>query len=1002
MWPVLKEDFQITQDNISLDALHFLLIVQRIHPNVLNNKYFKTFWKTNNLFDNNCLIFYTNILWNIKSTITINHPFYEFFIEYIVRNKKVIEFWQVAVPIVRKSEIKHKDITALRMIISLLNNQEITSEMIVGLLSKDFIHLIIQKLREIDQLSEDVQELYNEFLDTLIKSYEKLTAESDKLEIFQRLINPPSSILIEKLVFKSILQNLINTMNSDSLETVTETLKEIIVSEPEVENIGGPSKNLHAAHFLQKILSNRTIANNLEWRCPQLKFFLNLGIFNSKDGDKLLRKSTDNKLSANYRNILFHSLEYRFPKLEDEKKVLTTLVQYCNEILNRKNSEILLQYPLSDESLNVWKKMYTQTFTTDNKKSTKSKERLNTVFHVLLLHMGLHLFNDPTVAHNSIEELEKVMSRLQTNPKVKNNRNKQLNPDAEPEWIEVVVDLFLNLLSQNSTLLRNIVGHVFPHLCGEINLTAFNQILSVLDLKDNNNPLSFGDETEEEESSSEDEDAAVKTNGKKSNKIDTSDVDEEDEDDSDEDDEDDDDDVEDEVESDEEDDAVKDKLSDKVRSVIHTALGLGSTETDQESVDLDDMSEEEGKKIDEALSQAFQMLKRSKKKKMTKAEKINELTLNNFRMRVFDLIDIYLKQQPDIHICVEIILFVFEMLPLAMKEDKYKQILKRFYEIFNKLIKIRKFRENNESLKQKYLSELLSDLLQKVGKGVDFPNKTDYLLKASQFLIKCSQILSKENPNDKEQMTQVFQEYLTEFFTHRNPSLTLNIFNSIYSLQWEGNWKLAQSIVKNGLLQPDLRNLRREQALHFLRTIYKNRNLILSDLKETSKFLKSIENSLNVYIAGKDSVLSLNEFNELIQLVVTINNVHKSNPTLKTHMKWNPIMEVLQNSRKNLVLNGSIMNYYKQMCGIWKLDVITNDKVERNGNNPVKNKKVMNNQNSNGVVLTNGGANGEKTEEKTNKKRKNKGKDSMKEKRLKKEERLKLASEGLNENVTFL
>lgn len=44
--------------------------------------------------------------------------------------------------------------------------------------------------------------------------------------------------------------------------------------------------------------------------------------------------------------------------------------------------------------------------------------------------------------------------------------------DEKPEWIEVVEDLFLNLLSQNS--------HVFPRLCGDI---TFHQILKELDYK---------------------------------------------------------------------------------------------------------------------------------------------------------------------------------------------------------------------------------------------------------------------------------------------------------------------------------------------------------------------------------------------------------------------------------------------------------------------------------------------------------------------------------------
>lgn len=52
-------------------------------------------------------------------------------------------------------------------------------------------------------------------------------------------------------------------------------------------------------------------------------------------------------------------------------------------------------------------------------------------------------------------------------------------------------------------------------------------------------------------------------------------------------------------------DEIEDNAVDRIRSAVRSALGIGGEVSDCESIDVDDISEEEGKRIDEALSQAF-------------------------------------------------------------------------------------------------------------------------------------------------------------------------------------------------------------------------------------------------------------------------------------------------------------------------------------------------------------------------------------------------------------
>ena len=63
--------------------------------------------------------------------------------------------------------------------------------------------------------------------------------------------------------------------------------------------------------------------------------------------------------------------------------------------------------------------------------------------------------------------LEKSKLKKKSNRKSVNSTG-----DEEPEWIEVVVDLLLSLLSQNKHVLRQVVGTVMTVLSPHINDNA--------------------------------------------------------------------------------------------------------------------------------------------------------------------------------------------------------------------------------------------------------------------------------------------------------------------------------------------------------------------------------------------------------------------------------------------------------------------------------------------------------------------------------------------------
>lgn len=173
-------------------------------------------------------------------------------------------------------------------------------------------------------------------------------------------------------------------------------------------------------------------------------------------------------------------MDLKLPKLNDLRKILSSLVHYIDEEIlsngeneneNDKESKSELRLPLTDAGVNSWKEMITLIKKLESNKKSKAA---SPIFHTMELHMGLQLFSEPDMAVSSIKDLHSCFERLERKKKHKSD-----NQDDEPEWVEVVVDLMLSLLSRSSHLLRSLVGCVFPHICPMLTASSIHQILDV-------------------------------------------------------------------------------------------------------------------------------------------------------------------------------------------------------------------------------------------------------------------------------------------------------------------------------------------------------------------------------------------------------------------------------------------------------------------------------------------------------------------------------------------
>lgn len=927
VWPNISKSLSISKDKISVDPVYLLLLIEERHPDVIDSLFLKKYWQTEKILCSENLELFAQLLWNVDKGTLINHPVYVFFMKRLVDTKLFKEFWKTHVNSVLEEKVsKIREMITINAAISVLKHTSESPKEVLKLFSSNFLKVINEHSASVGK-DEDLTEMYKEFYELLDNHLQNLKKQDTKLQAFRAF----TQLSVEKNSVKKFITNLINSFDIDGLKEAVDHIKSIIIGD------GDDKERQYAATVLQRIITtNKLVNHDNEWRTEQLIFLANLAFLNCKNGIDAVKGEKPSSIANALRNLFYHSLEAKFPKMDDEKKLLLGIVQHITQYLNKKDSSAYFQKPLEKKYIQCWNKMLSEATTKPEKKEKKMKN----VFHVLMLHMALQLFNNPELAENAIEELEAVMERV-TLKKKKSDEN-------EPEWIEVVVDLFLTLLSQESSVLRNVIRHVFPQLCGQMTVTAFNQILSMLDIRTKDNPLTAGDSDDEEMSDEEIEEIDEDGDDEESSEEDISDIDEADE--------------------------PDENVTDTVRLAVQKALQEDMEVDGASDIDVDQISPEEGKKLNEALGNAFKLLMEHRNinsKKKSKSVKLADKALLHFRMRVLDLVEIYLRNNPQMEICLEILVFFYDLMPFAVSQQQFYQ---RFEKIFAQLSQLKTFSlETVQNVTQKNLAEIFNRILEKLSKEKFNVQSQQYFKNACTFMIYSSHILQNLAEDEDDEMLRIVLEHFRTFLGQRNPVLQVTTFTKILSTQWPGNFKLAKMIADEGL-KPEIRALRRTQSLQMLLEFFKNTNIFKQHEKKATKYYGKICEHLKTYASTVEEV-SPTEFLELITFVMYIRNV-------KAFTAKDELVTAIQKFRLKLLLKSNILNSYTSLCKVMNIEFISNDKIDKS--------QVINGQDQQEITKQNGKA--PKRNKVVNKK----------EKKLKRMRELEEASKGLDKNFSFV
>ncbi|KAM6118597.1 myb-binding protein 1A [Phoenicopterus ruber ruber] len=452
------------------------------------------------------------------------------------------------------------------------------------------------------------------------------------------------------------------------------------------------------------------------------------------------------------------------------------LVEYANKLLSSEHVKAVK--PFTKGQRDAWER--TLQSVKNLQKENKSDSAKVVAFQQLLLLMAIHLFKNQSETMDVLSDLLNCTERaFSKEPKKKKTDN------AEPGWVEVMVEILLSLLAQPSLLIRRISKSVFVRICPNLTKRALQLILDVLDPYQEQNEESavvVMEESDKKMKSAQDMDEEGSEDS--SDEGDT----EEENDSGDE----------------EKNEEVDDDFRSQLMNVLQAGNALGGDDSDEE---LDD---EAMMALDKNISALFaEQQKRIQAKKDEKDRMRKEKILRrDFKIKVLDLVEAFLTKQSENPLVFDIIEPLLRVIEQCMSSDSDKQevdFLQKAASIFkNSLCRTKQYCKRVDAL-QEDLHAFVERLVKKACKHTD-SSVALYYFSASLYLLK---VLKGNTPDksstpptplpekqsdtipqagqllstgclDMERVTVIYQQALTQFLTKRNSALTSSMFHDLF------------------------------------------------------------------------------------------------------------------------------------------------------------------------------------------------------------------------------
>ncbi|XP_054879442.1 myb-binding protein 1A-like protein [Poeciliopsis prolifica] len=462
------------------------------------------------------------------------------------------------------------------------------------------------------------------------------------------------------------------------------------------------------------------------------------------------------------------------------------LVQYAQLLLSRPKHVQRVQ-PFSAEQKQAWDGML-ESVANLKRKAKKGPTTESAAFQQLFLLIGMLLFKAPDEVLDIMKDLQSCIDKAQE--KKANKKKQQAMEKEEPEWVEVMVDILLSLLSQQSRHIRQVCRTVFSSICPHVTAAALTAIIDVLD-----------PDKEDEE----DRVVVVTDDRKKIRKQLKDDDDEERDEDMEDDESEDGSDEESEGEEEEKEEGEVDQnFRLELMKVLQQQNALATEEDASSDEDLDD---EAMMQLDKSLSVLF-----SEQKKMIQAKKNEKMKLQkerglvrDFKIKVLDLVEVFVARQagsPLILGLVEPLLNIIDRGMSSGSEQQEQDFLRRAADIFRNHLCRSKVYCRTAGDRQGELHDLLDKLMSKAQKLSD-SSLCLYYFSASLYVVKVLRGAPPSETNEEEpaadgaaasvndptfmgnvdvdRVSSLFREALISFMSRRKSPLTSQMFTDLFT-----------------------------------------------------------------------------------------------------------------------------------------------------------------------------------------------------------------------------
>ncbi|XP_013143591.1 PREDICTED: myb-binding protein 1A-like protein [Papilio polytes] len=899
VWSNIKEDFKKDLKEYNLDSLYFLLVASTKFPKKVKVK--KLLSVPEILHEDNLQIICEKLLAGIDFS-TVHHPIYKEIGRQIAKTSHLVQFWVTGIDSQLTKHNRNRELVCISMLTTILQNLDENVEVIPELLSANFFKLFMDWFKGLQTASkirnkrdnEDDNKIMikkqKELLNALAKSLksEKVTSKV-RVETLKKVLFNPGEINFSEVTGTSIIKSIAADLDSDGVKKIAKLLKNVLMNtskkliKEDVERNWYNNERVKAAELLSFLVSHDAVKDDTEFKITNMKLLMCFGFFKI-GGDETVAVSSE--LAGSIKSCFYRCFSSRFSNVDNLVTVLSSLCNFISTILEKEQVRAKIEKQFTTENMECWQMVAD---ICEKIEDVDSKSKVDHVFLILLYQLGLFLFSEPAhvkVASSSIKELKSCYEHYRkVNLKV--SKKKQETTDDEPEWIEVLVEVLLSILSVESSVLRSVVQCAFRLLWEYLTPSSIGQIVSVLDPESEANPLTVDSESEDDNNESDnddnsdnDDDSTAKMNGESEGSDDSgSDGDDNDDDD------------------DDDDDDGDMKVPDQLRMAIQKALGGAAPDTDTESIDADAINEEDGKKLDDALAEAFKQFQQGKNKKSKKDRK-DKKALSDFRVRVLDLIDIYLEKDPSMDICLAMITPLTRCLEFCMQDNQLIELENRVRKTIKNLCKIRKF-SSTQDVSVDILSDYLKSIIDKGGRShFMFQALGDIVTFFATFIIHCSLKVKVNTPKKKKlsPILDIFKDALQNYFRNRNCLLPIIFFHNVLQTEWDDTYDLVPIVLEN-IFNKDVRHFRRNEGIELLSGFYRalNRNKPCSEtlLTKLNNIESEFEKQLSTVISlGEEFKVKTNFVTLLKKLINTMKGFHESS-RIKTNLNFQNLFNLL-------------------------------------------------------------------------------------------------------------